>query len=170
MFRLQLARVVVLLVGASAVACSERSPVAPEPQAPPALQPLSIQAQSVEGRYALSFRPTGTGLGVILAGHVTGLVSGAPAESGTATFQFCALGKTPRPRADCDSGSGHWVRWGSAPIIPAPSTDIGFALMTYDLAPTAGTTIGFRFRYSGRSRGGSSGIADGVSPSADHTF
>jgi hypothetical protein len=170
MFRLHLARVVVLLAGASAFACSERSPVAPEPQALPASQPLAIQAQSVEGSYVLSFRPTGSGLGVILAAYVAQLGSGAPADSGTATFQFCAVGKAPRPRADCDSGSGHWVRWGSASIIPPPATNAGFALMTYDLAPTSGTTIGFRFRYSGRSKGDNSGIADGVSLSADHTF
>ena len=170
MFRLKLARVVVILFGASAFACSDRSPVAPEPQATLALQPATIQAQTVAGTYLLSFRPTSTGLGVVLAGYVAELVSGAPAESGTATFQFCALGSTPRPSADCDSGSGHWVRWGSAPIIPPPSTNAGFALMTYDLAPTPGTTIGFRFRYIGKSKGESSGIANGVSPSADHTF
>jgi hypothetical protein len=170
MFRLKLARVVVLLFGASAFACSDRSPVAPQPQATVALQPATIQAQVVAGTYLLSFRPTSSGLGVVLAGYVAELVSGAPAESGTATFQFCALGSTPRPSADCDSGSGHWVRWGSAGIIPSPSTDVGFALMTYDLVPTPGTTIGFRFRYNGKSRGASSGIANGVSPSADHTF
>lgn len=170
MFRLKLARVVVIVFGASAYACSERSPVAPEPQATLASQPATIQAQTVAGAYLLSFRPTGTGLGVVLAGYVAELVSGAPADSGTATFQFCARGSTPRPSADCDSGSGHWVRWGSAPVIPPPSTDAGFALMTYDLAPTPGTTIGFRFRYLGKSKGESSGIANGVSPSADHTF
>ena len=58
MFRLKLARVVVILFGASAFACSDRSPVAPEPQATLALQPAAIQAQTVAGTYLLSFRPT----------------------------------------------------------------------------------------------------------------
>ena len=168
MFRFKLAPAVALLFAAGAFACSDPSPVAPEPQATQAFQPAAIQAQTVAGTYLLSFRPTSSGLGVILAGYVAELVAGAPAETGTATFQFCAQGKTPRPSADCDAGSGHWVRWGTASIIP--STNAGFALMTYDLAPAPGTTIGFRFRYSVRFKGESSGIADGVSPSADHTF
>jgi len=111
------------------------------------------------------FQPTGSGLGVILDAYVTDAF-GNPAQSGTAVFQFCSLGGKPAPSAGCDTGSGHWARWGSGGIIPSPSTLAGHALMTYDLVPPAGTTIGFRFKYLSDG----SGIANGVSAGADHTF
>lgn len=170
MLRLKLARVVVVLFGASTLACADRSPVAPDAQATEASQSANIQAPTVPGTYVLFFRETSSGLGVVLAGYVAELSSGAPAESGSATFQFCAVRNAPRPSADCDSGPGHWVRWGTAGIIPPPSPNVGFALMTYDLVPAPGTTIGFRFQYKGRFKGESSGIEDGESLPADHTF
>ena len=58
MFRFKLAPAVALLFAAGAFACSDPSPVAPEPQATQAFQPAAIQAQTVAGTYLLSFRPT----------------------------------------------------------------------------------------------------------------
>jgi hypothetical protein len=164
MLRRHLARFVFAVLPAFAfVACADQSPVGPDgtsesQQYDPAL------AQPVEGTYTMSFLPTGSGLGVILVAYVAD--ASGPAESGTAIFQYCALHGDPAPSADCDTGSGNWVPWGRAGILPPPSQSVGFAFLTYDLAPTAGTTIGFRFRYTGQG----SGIANGVSAPADHTF
>jgi hypothetical protein len=109
--------------------------------------------------------PTRSGLGVILVAYVAD-ASGDPAESGTAIFQYCSLHGEPAPRTDCNTGSGNWVHWGMAGIIPPPFESAGYAFMTYSLAPTAGTTIGFRFRYIGQG----SGIANGVSEPEDFTW
>ena len=146
------------------VACTDQSPVAPN-DTPEGLQTAIILAQPVEGTYTLSFMPTSTGLGVVLVAYVTD-ASLAQAESGTAVFQYCSLHGNPAPSNDCDTGSGHWVLWGRAGIIPPPSPSVGFAFLTYDLVPTAGTTIGFRFRYFGQGNG----IANGESAPGDHTF
>jgi hypothetical protein len=85
---------------------------------------------------------------------------------GSAVFQFCATRGKPAPSAVCNSGSGRWARVGTAGIISG-GTEVGHALRVYDPAPqSVGTTIGFRFKYLSDV----SGIANGVSAGADHTF
>jgi hypothetical protein len=126
---------------------------------------VTTLAQPVKGTYTISFQPTGSGLGVVLVAYVTD-ASLAPAQKGTAVFQFCSLQGNPAPTADCDTGPGNWTHYGMAEIIPSPFPSEGHALLTYNEAPAPGTTIGFRFRYVGQG----SGIGNGMSLSADHTF
>jgi hypothetical protein len=148
------------------LACSDQSPVAPVGPSTGLAYETTL-AQPSQGGYEISFLPTISGLGVVLVAYVTD-AAGNPAESGTAVFQYCSLHRQPAPSTDCEAGSGSWVFWGRAGIIPSSSDPelVGHALMTYDLAPAAGTTIGFRFRYLGQG----SEIANGVSAPADHTF
>jgi hypothetical protein len=154
-----------LAVGAL-VACSDQSPLAPH-GTPEGLQSATTLAQPAKGTYTLSFRPTSSGLGVILVAFVTDAF-GNPATSGTAAFDFCTLNGKPAPSSDCP-GSGGWVRVVSAGIISCqpPCTNTGFAFaVDANLVPPAGTTIGFHFRYLGQG----SGIANAVSLPEDHTF
>ena len=151
------------LAAGALVACSDQSPLAPY-GTPEGLQSATTLAQPAKGTYTLSFRPTVSGLGVILVAFVTD-ASGNPATSGTAVFYFCTLDGKPAPSSDCP-GSGGWVHAVSAPIIPfSPNTGFAFAVDD-DLVPPAGTTIGFHFRYLGQGNG----IANGVSLPEDHTF
>lgn len=140
-------------------ACSDQSPVAPG-ATPDLIGGPSLLSRPVLGTYELSFLPTGSGLGVVLKAHVED-ASNNPAQSGTAIFQYCSLQGDPAPSTDCDTGSGSWVHFGMAGFLAS-----GDALLTFDLAPPSGTTIGFRFRYIGQG----SGIANGVSAPGDHTF
>ena len=154
----------IVVVAALAVSCSDNPAVAPEVTG----DGHAYEARATQppaGTYEMSFLPTSSGLGVILRGHVED-ASGNPAQSGTVTFQYCSLRGVPAPSVNCDTRSGNWARWGSAAIIPSPSPFEGDALMAYDLAPPSGTTIGFRFRFTGRN----SGIADGMSAPKDYTF
>lgn len=161
----QLARFILAVLAAFAfVACSDQSPIAPT-ATPDGVQHLTILAQPSKGTYTMSFSPTSSGLGVILVAYVLD-ASNQPAQSGTAIFEFCSLRGVPAPSTDCDNGSGSWVHFGSAGIIPSPSPLEGHALLTYDLVPPSGTTIGFHFRYLGMGNG----IANGTSLSGDHTF
>ena len=154
---------ILAVLAAFVVACSDQSPVAPD-NTPENFRSDPILAQPSEGTYTISFLPTSSGLGVILVAYVAD--ASGPAEGGSAIFQYCSLQGEPAPSADCDTGSGGWVLWGKAGIIPPPSELAGHASMVYGLVPPSGTTIGFRFRYIGQG----SGIANGVSESADHTF
>jgi hypothetical protein len=152
-----------LLAAFAFIACSGQSPVAPGATSDGA-QYVTTLAKPVDGTYVLSFEPTISGLGVVLVAHVDD-ASGNPATSGTAIFQYCSLQGVPAPSTECDNGLGGWVFVGRSGILPS-GPRVGDALLTYDLAPSSGTTIGFRFWYNGAGNG----IARGPSPSEDHTF
>jgi hypothetical protein len=120
-------------------------------------------AQGASGTYVLTIEPAGGG--ATLKAYVTD-ASGNPANSGTAVFQYCRSRGAPAPSAECTSGSGRWAFWGRAGILPDGHQNEGYALMAYHLAPAPGTTIGFRFRYSGQG----SGIANGTSLPVDYSW
>ncbi len=64
-------------------------------------------------------------------------------------------------------GIGRWRRYGSVNFFLRSATDpaLGDALLGYTEAPSSGTTIGFRFRYT---RGTT--IASRYSNLVDHTW
>jgi hypothetical protein len=136
--------------------CSNQSPVAPSDDRVPSF------AQGASGTYVLTV--VVAGLGAQLQAYVTD-ASGTPAQTGTAVFQYCRSRGAPAPAAECTSGLGRWAFWGRAGII-ADGQFEGYALMAYHLAPAPGTTIGFRFRYSGQG----SGIANGTSLPVDFSW
>ena len=138
--------------------CSERSPLAPNPS-----QNVTATAGLAVGSYLLTVYATSAGRGAVLDAYVRDAL-GNPATSGIAVFYYCARQGVPAPRGSCLTGSGRWLRYGSAGIIPTGSKQ-GHALMGYTEAPPSGTTIGFRFRYT---RG--STIANGYSNSANYTW
>ena len=154
-------RSLAVAVALACAACSIESPVAPG-IAPAAVSLSSAKAQAVPGSYELSFFFSGPEL--ILKAHVADAVSGAPAQGGTATFQYCSLkgGPTlqmrPLPGVECESGgSGSWVRLAKITVNAS-----GDAFLDFGIAPAI-ATVGFRFLYSGE-RGG---IASGVSAPLD---
>ena len=117
---------------------------------------------SVPGSYVLSLLMSGPEL--VLEAHIAALLSGVPADGGTATFQVCLLkgGPTlqmvPLPSAECvRGGSGTWTRLARIPVNAS-----GYAAMNFGIAPRI-ATVGFRFEYSGL-RGG---VASGVSLPVD---
>jgi hypothetical protein len=142
--------------------CSDQSPIAPN-AGPDGGQNVTTQAELVAGTYLLTVYATSVGRGAVLDAYVRD-ASGNPATSGTAVFYYCSRQGVPAPRGACLTGSGNWVRYGSAGIIPT-GTKKGHALMAYTEAPPSGTTIGFRFRYT---RG--STIASGYSNSVNYTW
>ena len=166
-----------VIVGAvSLSACSDQSPVTA-----PATIDLSAdlgKVVSVPGSYELSFwnngqpvstLPTG-GPELVLKAHVQQGVSGAPAQGGSVTFQYCSLKSGPSnditradelPSSECESGgTGSWARLRTVDVNTSGDALMGFGFVTIP------RTIGFRFRYSGRR----SGIADGVSAPRDFTW
>jgi hypothetical protein len=153
-------RSLAVVVALACAACSGESPVAPGITS--AVPFSSAKAQAVPGSYELSFFFSGPEL--ILKAHVADAVSGAPAQGGTVTFQYCSLkgGPTlqmkPLPSAECESGgSGTWVRLARMTVNAS-----GDAFVDFGIAPSI-ATVGFRFVYSGE-RGG---IASGVSAPLD---
>jgi hypothetical protein len=147
------------------VGCSESSPVALDHP-----QYAITLARPAEGAvYLITTHPTQFGRGVVLDAYVED-ASNTPATGGTATFQMCALQRIPAPSAECSSGSGSWVRVGSAGIIHTdpPGSNEGHALFTPDfLAPPSGTTIGFRFKYIGQGTGITNSLSGNT---ADYTW
>src|SRR5262245_39735045 len=136
MTRHRLARCILPVLVACAVAVwSDPSPVAAS-GIPDDLQDVTA-ARPVAGTYTMLFQPTRSGKGVILDAYVTD-AAGAPAQAGAATFQFCSLHGTPAPRANCDSGSGSWMRYGRSEIVPSPFPLAGHAPLVYGEAPPAG--------------------------------
>jgi hypothetical protein len=120
------------------------------------------RAGSVAGSYMITLLMSGPEL--VLEAHIAALLSGVPADGGTATFQVCLLkgGPTlqmvPLPSAECvKGGSGTWTRLARIPVNAS-----GYAAMTFGIAPRI-ATVGFRFVYSGL-RGG---VASGVSLPVD---
>jgi hypothetical protein len=160
-----------LTLGAAAgalVACSEQDSLAPVitphgVENPGDGQDVATLAGLPVGNYLLTVYATTTGRGAVLDAYVRD-ASGNPATSGIAVFYYCSRQGKPTPRAACLTGSGRWVRYGSAGII-STGTKQGHALMGYTEAPPSGTTIGFRSRYMQGST-----IASGYSNSANYTW
>jgi len=145
------------------IACADQSPVAPGAPSD-GDQGVPVLALAVTGIYTLTVYATTVGRGAVLDTYVTD-ASGHPATSGTVTFKYCSLQGVPAPRSACNTGSGKWMFWGSAGIIPT-GPNKGHALMGYTEAPPAGTTIGFRSRYNSHG----SSIASHLSNSANYTW
>ena len=140
------------------VACSDQSPIAPND-----VQNVTPQANLVVGTYLQTVYATTVGRGAVLDAYVRD-ASGSPATSGTAVFFYCSRQGVPVPKGACLTGTGRWVRYGSAGIIPT-GTNQGHALMGYTEPPPSGSTIGFRFRYTQGTT-----IASRYSNAADYTW
>jgi hypothetical protein len=160
-----------LTLGAAAgalVACSEQDSLAPVitphgVENPGDGQDVATLAGLPVGNYLLTVYATTTGRGAVLDAYVRD-ASGKPATDGIAVYYYCSRQGNPAPAAACLTGSGRWVRYGSAGIIPT-GVKQGHALMGYTEAVQSGATIGFRFRYT---RGSS--IASRYSNAADYTW
>jgi len=185
MLRPKLACLVVAAFTAGALAaCSDQSPVAPGAASDGTGAPRLL-SQPVPGTYELSFFKSGlSGLEpvssltvcaagsvceeLILGAHVE--ASGAPAQSGMVIFQYCSYKGLPpndiaradeAPSAACEDGSATWAN-----LPRGVATDAsGNAYLDFGLVMIP-RTVGFRFRYLGQG----SGIANGVSASADFTW
>ena len=142
--------------------CSDQSPIAPDASLDGG-QNVTPLAELAVGTYLLTVYATSVGRGAVLDAFVRD-ASGNPATNGTAVFYYCSRQGAPAPRGACLTGSGNWVRYGSAGIIPTGSKR-GHALMAYSEAPPSGTTIGFRFQYT---RGKT--IASQYSNAANYTW
>jgi hypothetical protein len=142
--------------------CSDQSPIAPDASLDDG-QKVTPFAELAVGTYLLTVYATTAGRGAVLDAYVQN-ASGNPATSGMAVFDYCSRKGNPAPSAACLTGSGRWVRYGSAGIISTGAKQ-GHALMGYTEAVPAGATIGFRYRYT---RG--STIASGYSNSANYTW
>jgi hypothetical protein len=129
-------------------ACSDQSPLGSETAADDVESPTALARGAVAGTlYQLDVRVDG--LGATLDAYVLD-AAGEPATDGVAVFYYCSLQGNPAPSTACVTGSGRWRRYGSVSFSPRPATDpaLGHALLAYDEAPSSGTTIGFRFRYT----------------------
>ena|SRR5687768_14023700 len=166
-----------LMIGAASIAaCSDQSPVTPTASDDFAVDLARVA--SVPGSYELSFWHRGEevltlttgGPELVLKAHVQQLVSGAPAQSGSVTFEYCSRKGGPSnditradelPSSECQpGGAGSWARLQTVNLSVSGDALIGFGFVTIP------RTIGFRFRYSARK----SGIADGVSAARDFTW
>jgi hypothetical protein len=160
------------IVGAVApfafIACADQSPVSPDATSHD-VPYATILAQPINGTlYQLTVYATTVGTGAVLDAYVLD-ASGSPATSGAAAFYYCSLQGNPAPSEACLSGSGHWLRYGSAGFIHTdpPGPKEGHALLEYTQSPPSGTTIGFRFRYVGQGSGIANAWSDNV---ADYTW
>jgi hypothetical protein len=177
---------VALFSALSVAACSSQSPVTPS-AAPVAEGSLSARgSQAAPGIYELSFHAWLGGVlqevsslsvgsqELILRAHVTDS-SGAPAQRGTVTFEYCSYKGLPSnditrpdeaPKEACEQGSADWARLTSLPINSGcPTFGAGNACMNFGFVRIP-RVVGFRFRYSPQG----SGIAAGVSLSKDFTW
>lgn len=183
---------IVAAFGLWLAACSGQSPVTPSktPETARSVSggseqadssPITSTARAVPGSYNLSFFvSTNTGLEpapstlivnteeLILGAHVADN-SGAPAQGGLVTFQYCSYKGLPPndiTRADeapldaCANGSATWRN-----LITLQLNGSGDAYMDFGIVQIP-RTIGFRFRYTGQG----SGIANGVSEPKDYTW
>ncbi|MEN3336493.1 MAG: hypothetical protein V7647_169 [Acidobacteriota bacterium] len=176
-----------LLVTSSLAACSTPSPSAPS--APPvAVQDLGQRASAdASGLYALSFNVwTGGSLQqvsslvvgtqeMILMAHVTGS-AGAPAQKGTAIFEYCSYKGVPpnditrpdeAPKEACAQGTADWARLATVSVTAGtcPTLGTGYSCVDFGVVRIP-RDVGFRFRYSPQG----SGIAAGVSDAQNFTW
>ena len=144
-------------------ACADGSLVAPI-AVPQDAQHARAQAAAA-GTYQLTVYATTFGTGAVLDAYVLD-AAGTPATSGTATFYYCSLRGNPAPSEACLTGAGRWARYGSAGIIPSGPNQ-GHALMGFTESQPSGTTVGFRYQFSGKGSGIASAWSDNV---ADYTW
>jgi len=112
-----------------------------------------------ETRLALGLQPVvdntlAIGEYLVLTARVTD-ASGAPAQDGRISYEYCDVSNVKVQSSECESGRGRWRRLFSMDVDPAGSR-FGFG------ACSSARVIGFRLRYSGGSQ-----IADGVSAPKD---
>jgi len=133
----------------ASLACSGEAPSAPG-TAPDAVQALTALAPGLPGLYQLSFS-VNIGGELILTAHVQALTSGALADGGAVTFQYCSFKGLPRfditqpdeaPISACETGSGKWITLGRVTVDPA-SGDASFVFGTVSVV----NIIGFRGKY-----------------------
>jgi hypothetical protein len=161
-----IARSIVTVCVASAIACAERPPVAPAVEVADA--PALAARGDPAGVYTLRFLTEGSHLVVEslpvyqsmgLWAHVTD-AAGQPVTRGSVTLQYCAVGNDPAPASECAGGRGKWAYHMS---ITLNANGDAFGYWGYCTRPR---TIGFRFKYS--AKGG--GVADGTSAARDFTW
>jgi hypothetical protein len=149
MFRQMIARIAVGSVTAIAIgACSEASPAGPS--ATSAEAPI-LAARAALGQYDLHFDYD---VELVLIATVRD-AGGAPAEGGTAAFQYCSTG---RPRGDetdpdetssseCANGTGSWINLGRSSVDADGQAHYVFgSISVVDV-------IGFRYKYTGQGSG-----------------
>jgi hypothetical protein len=173
--RPNLAHVAAFVGAVALVACSDQTPVASTigPDAPAGVRVIGGAAI---GSFQLSFFTHGlepvSSLTVfqelILGAHVMD-ASGAPAQGGSVTFQYCSLKGGPpndinradeAPSAACATRDASWAN-----LIGVPVDASGNAYMNFGLVQIP-RTVGFRFKYTGQG----SGIANGTSAPSDFTW
>ena len=181
-------RLIAGLLGAvSVVACSGESPLAPSESSVVAREQAARGSQTVSGVYQLSF----TAWRAAILEEVSSLVvsreelilkasvsssSGAPAQKGTVTFEYCSYkGRPPNditradeaPKEACEQGLADWARLSSISVSggSCPTLGTGYACLNFGIVRIP-RDVGFRFRYSSQG----SGIASGTSESKNFTW
>src|SRR5262245_21566510 len=145
------------------IACSGESPIGPVTTSD-GLQAVTVLSQGVAGSYGLSFS-LNSGGELILTAHVQALVSGAPAQGGAVTFQYCSFPGRPNditqpdeaPSSACADGSASWAHL--ARVLVNPAT--GDASLDFGLVRVV-NTIGFRGHYTSQNSGIASGDIEPV--------
>jgi hypothetical protein len=98
------------------------------------------------------------GESLVLTAMVTD-ASGALAQDGRITFEYCDLSNVKVPSSECATGRGRWKRYWSGDVHPVVGARVFFG------SCSTPRVIGFRFHYSGGST-----IAAGVSAPKDATW
>jgi hypothetical protein len=172
--RFTLSRFIAALLGAcSFAACAGQSPLDPTASSStPSLPADGLSARAPAGApgvYALSFhaRVNGTyqevssltvSSGELILGAQVTDTSGAPAQQGTVTFEYCSYKKLPpnditradeAPTSACAQGVATWKRLISIPIGANGCSLVGpgSVCMSFGLVRIP-RTVGFRFRYA----------------------
>jgi hypothetical protein len=107
--------------------------------------------------------------------HVTN-GAGAPAQRGSATFEYCSYKKLPpnditradeAPKEACEQRTASWASLGSVAVDAGtcPGLGTGNACYNFGLVRIP-RTVGFRFRFTGQR----SGIANGTSAPLNFTW
>ena len=165
----------VIVAAIGIVACSDQSPVAPSASPRPPAE-VAVLARAVSGSYQLSFFDNGlqpvASLTVfqelILGAHVAD-GSGAPAQGGSVTFQYCSYKGGPAnditrpdeaPSAACATREASWANLTSVAVDGSGNAYMNFGFVSIP------RTVGFRFKFTGQR----SGIASGVSAPSDFTW
>ena len=185
-------RLIAALIGAgSFIACTSQSPIGPSASSNASSQSGDSQSArpsvGAPGVYTLSFHAsiagtyqevsslTVSGPELILGALVTD-ASGAPAQLGTATFEYCSYKKLPpnditradeAPKSACEQGVATWKRLSSIAISANGCRLVGPGSVCANFGIVRiPRTVGFRFRYT--PQGGS--IAAGTSVARDFTW
>lgn len=178
MARPNLAGLAAFIGAVALVACSDQTPVTPGLGSSAPTDARAV-AGAATGSYQLSFFKSVAGVlepvssltiyeELILGAHVAD-GSGAPAQGGSVTFQYCSLKGGPSndinrpdeaPSSECATRAASWANLVSVPVNASGDAymDFGFVIIP--------RTVGFRFRYSGQG----SGISNGTSAPADFTW